>query len=244
MAALDSKTSKELEKEARVQKMFSAISSRYDMLNRVMSGRRDVAWRTFAVQQCRLESGDLAVDVCAGTGDITIELAQVVGNKGKVVGVDFCFEMMEVGCEKIAQRKLGSAIEFVQANAESMPFPDNTFAAATNGFAMRNVANIERTLREMGRVVRPGGRVVVLELAKPQIPVIRSLYEPYFYRVVPIIGSIISGNGGAYKYLPNSLTHFPPRKEILATFEKVGLKSARCYDLTLGVATVFVGIKD
>lgn len=244
MKQAEHKTDRELEKETRVRSMFAAISGRYDLLNRVMSGRRDRSWRIFAVQQCRLQQGDSAVDVCAGTGDIAIELAQAVGSKGKVVGVDFCLEMMEVGREKVARHRLGSQIEFVQANAERMPFPDDTFAAATNGFAMRNVASIERTLREMRRVVKPGGRVVVLELAKPEIPVIRSLYEPYFYHVVPVIGGIISGNRGAYKYLPKSLIHFPPRQEILDIFASVGLKSARCCDLTLGIATVFVGIKD
>ncbi|MCL5264825.1 MAG: bifunctional demethylmenaquinone methyltransferase/2-methoxy-6-polyprenyl-1,4-benzoquinol methylase UbiE [Chloroflexi bacterium] len=237
------KTPKEMEKETRVHSMFADISGKYDLLNALLSAQRDRAWRRFAVDKCLLRPGDCAVDVCAGTGDISIELARRVGTGGKVIGVDFTYEMMEIGQEKVARKGLEAQIEFVQANAEGMPFDDDTFVAATNGFAMRNVASIERALREMRRVVRPGGRVVVLELAKPQIPVIRSLYDPYFYHVVPMIGRVVGGNGGAYKYLPNSLTHFPPRREILDIFAAVGLRSAKCYDLTLGVATVFVGVK-
>lgn len=223
--------------------MFAGISQRYDLLNTLLSAGRDRGWRAFTVEQCQLHPGDMAVDVCAGTGEIAFDLGRAVGDRGRAVGVDFCAEMLEVGKEKIAGTSLSPRVEFVQANAESMPFPDDTFAAATNGFALRNVASIERTLREMRRVVRPGGRVVVLEIAKPQLPIMRSLYQPYLYRAVPFIGKLISGNSAAYTYLPNSLTHFPSRREILATFAAVGLQQARCYELTLGVATVFVGIK-
>ncbi|MBI4316880.1 MAG: ubiquinone/menaquinone biosynthesis methyltransferase [Chloroflexi bacterium] len=231
------------QKEARVRRMFAGIARRYDLLNTVLTASRDRHWRRFAADAARLRADDTALDVCTGTGEIALELARRVGPSGRVVALDFCEDMLAVARGKLGAVACEGYVELVLGNAEGLPFPDDSFVATTNGFALRNVASIERTLCEMRRVTWPGGKVVALEIAKPQMPIIRHLYRPYFYGLVPIFGRLISGDTGAYRYLPDSLTRFPSRKGILDLFTAVGLRNPRCHDLTLGIATVFVGTK-
>lgn len=232
----------EARKERYVEQLFASIAPRYDLLNSLLSINRHKQWRRFAVQQCGLWPGDAALDVCVGTGDLAIELSRAVGKRGRVVGIDFCRPMLDVGLKKTRRRRIGNVC-LMEGNAESLPVPSNSFRAATIGFALRNVANVESTLAEMARAVQPGGRVVSLELARPRWLVFRSMYSLYFYRLLPLIGWAIHGRREPYAYLPASLTTFHSRKELSRIMEKVGLADVKVFDLTGGIVSVHVGVK-
>ncbi|MBE3585762.1 MAG: demethylmenaquinone methyltransferase [Thermoanaerobacter sp.] len=228
-------------KEEYVHAIFSSIASRYDWLNTALSFNRDKYWRRFAAAQTGLQPGGCGLDVCCGTGMLTIELARLAGPGGRVIGLDFCEKMLLKGRENISKTPYSGQIQFVQGNAVDLPFPDNTFDCATIGFALRNVPDIRKTISEMARVVRPGGKVVSLELSKPSLPVFKQLYYFYFNRLVPLLGRLGVGFDGPYSYLPNSLKDFPHQEEIKELFRETGLADARYYELTGGIVAVHVG---
>lgn len=230
-------------KEEYVHAIFSAIAHRYDLLNTLLSFNRDKYWRKFAVSKCNLKQGSIGLDVACGTGMLCIEQAKVVGASGKVVGVDFCENMLRVGEKNIAATTYKKIIELKQGNAMQLPFADNTFDCATIGFTLRNVPDIRQTIAEMRRVIKPDGRVVSLELSKPSFPVFKQLYYLYFDYILPALGKIGIGKDGPYSYLPKSLKNFPHQREIRALFADVGLKEACYHELTGGIVSVHVGTK-
>lgn len=230
-------------KEKYVHGVFAAIARRYDLMNTLLSFNRDKYWRRFAVAQTGLADGGCALDVCCGTGLLAIELARVAGPAGRVVGIDFCREMLDVAANNIAAAPDGAAIELIEANAMALPFADDTFDCATTGFALRNVPDIAAVLAEMRRVVKPGGAVVSLELAKPGAPGFKQLYYLYFERILPLLGKAGSGTDGPYGWLPESLRRYPHQTEILEIFRAVGLRDAFYRELTGGIVAVHHGIK-
>lgn len=230
-------------KEQYVQAIFSSIAHKYDLMNTIMTFNLDKSWRTFCVAQAAPQPGDICLDVCCGTAMLSIELAKKVGPNGQVIGLDFCEEMLEVGRKNILATPYQKQIKLVQGNALNLPFEDNSFHCATIGFALRNVPDIEKTLREMMRVVKSGGKVVSLELAKPSLPVFKQLYYLYFDHIVPILGKLKAKQGGAYSYLPQSLKNYPHQQEIKKLFSNIGLVDAQCYELTGGIVAVHVGTK-
>lgn len=230
-------------KEEYVHSIFSAIAHRYDLLNTVLSFNRDKYWRRFAVSKCNLKSGGIGLDVACGTGMLCIEQAKAVGHSGKIIGVDYCENMLSVGQQNIASTEFKDIIQLKQGNAIALPFEDNVFDCATIGFALRNVPDIEKTISEMRRVVKPGGKVVSLELSKPSMPVFKQMYYLYFERLLPMIGKLGVGKDGPYSYLPQSLKIFPHQKEVRDLFEQVGLRDADYFELTGGIVTVHVGTK-
>lgn len=229
-------------KEQYVRDMFASIARRYDLLNSLLSFNRHRYWRRFAVGMCDLRPGDAALDVGTGTGDLAIELCRAVGANGRVIGVDFCRPMLDVGAEKISRGGLGS-IRLIEGNAERLPVPSDAFQAAATAFTLRNVANIEGALAEMTRAAAPGGRVVVLELARPRGAVFSRVFDLYLHRVLPLIGGAVNRRRGPYDYLPASVASFVSREELKEAMEKVGLADVRIYNLTAGIATVHVGTK-
>lgn len=231
------------EKEIYVRQLFSKIAHRYDLMNTLLSFNLDKYWRRIAVEKSAVRPGGLALDVCCGTGMLTLGLARAAFPHGKVIGLDFCREMLEVAKANLARSPYGGIVELVEGNATSLPFEENTFDCATIAFALRNVPDIEGTLREMKRVVRPGGRVVSLELAKPSWPVFKQLYYFYFNHLVPLLGCLGVGRKDPYSYLPRSLKDFPHQEEIRLLFTRIGLEQARCFELTGGIVAVHVGIK-
>lgn len=229
-------------KEKYVHDMFQRIARRYDLLNRVLSFRQDIRWRRITVELAKLSPGDKALDVATGTGDLAFEMARRVGPSGKVVGVDFVAEMLQIASAKAMRLEHGSHCDFQQANALQLPFDDGRFRAATIGFALRNVADIRGCLSEMRRVVEPGGRVLCLELSKPVWPVFRQVYHLYFHGLVPVIGRLAQGVDGPYRYLPESVARFPDQETLAEIMRDVGLKDVTYRNLSGGIAAVHVGI--
>lgn len=230
------------EKHDYVRTMFDAIAPRYDLLNSVLSARMHHHWRRVAVDMARLAPGDAALDVCTGTGDLAFEMARRVGMTGSVVGSDFSAPMLS-----LADKKRGGAgkeaVRFTLADTMALPFPDNTFDAVTVGFGIRNVSDIPLGLREMARVLRPGGRAVILEFSQPQNPVFAALYRWYSFTLLPFFGGLVSGRRAAYEYLPSSVAAFHTREEIAGMLKDVGLGDVQIRELALGAVVVHAGTK-
>ena len=230
------------EKSQYVCAMFDAIAPRYDLLNSALSARLHHGWRRIAADAAQLKSGGTALDVCTGTGDLALELAQRAGPNGCIIGSDFSAPMLRLGEKKRQQRTI-ETMRFLLADTLSLPFDVNTFDAVTVAFGIRNVADVEAGIREMARVARPGGRIVILEFNAPRNPLFAALYRAYSFTVLPWIGGIISGRRAAYSYLPSSIAAFFTRQEISAMMERAGLTGVTFTDLTLGTVVVHCGVK-
>ena len=205
-----------------VRAMFDRIAPRYDLMNRLMTGGRDRAWRRAAAAAADLAAGDRALDCCCGTGDLAFDLHDRTAG-GEVIGVDFSLPMLELARDKARAR--GADVRFEVADATDLPFPDAGFDAATVAFGVRNVGDLDRALGEMARVVRPGGRVVVLEITTPRRLV--AFYRLWFEQIVPRLGAVVGRDLAAYSYLPASARRFPPPGELARRMADAGLAEVR-----------------
>jgi len=223
--------------EPQVRAMFDRIARVYDRMNSVMTAGMHHRWRARAAALAQLQPGARALDVACGTGDLAIELAGRVGPGGEVVACDFSEQMLELARAKAAG---APTIRIEWANALELPYGDDEFAAATVGFGVRNFSDLERGLSELVRVVRPGGRVVILEMTTPTRPPLSTFFRVWFDRVVPLLGRV-AGDGDAFTYLPRSVRRFPGPRELAATMERCGLRNIR-YVLTAGgIIAIHVG---
>ena len=220
--------------EDQVRAMFDRIARVYDLMNSVMTAGLHHRWRERAADMARLARGDRALDVATGTGDLAVELSRRVGPEGEVVGSDFSERMLELA------RAKAPGIEFETANALDLPYPDGSFDAATVGFGARNFSDLGRGLAEMARVVRPGGRVVVLELTTPQRPPLSWFFRIWFDRVVPVLGRA-AGDSDAYTYLPSSVRRFPDARGLGAALAAVGLVDVRWLITAGGIIAIHSG---
>jgi demethylmenaquinone methyltransferase / 2-methoxy-6-polyprenyl-1,4-benzoquinol methylase len=222
--------------EPQVRAMFDRIAGLYDRMNSVMTAGLHHQWRRRAADLAELAPGGRALDVATGTGDLAIELANRVGPEGEVVGVDFSERMLELARAKAA----GPRVRFESGNALALDYPDGAFDAAAVGFGARNFSDLERGLSEMARVVRPGGRVVVLEITTPQRPPLSTFFELWFDHAIPALGRIVDSQ--AYSYLPSSVRRFPGPEELAAAMWRCGLVRIR-YVLTAGgIIALHVGV--
>jgi demethylmenaquinone methyltransferase/2-methoxy-6-polyprenyl-1,4-benzoquinol methylase len=216
------------EKGRGIREMFDRIAPRYDLLNRVLSLGIDRRWRRFAVRQLDIPKGGMVLDIATGTGDVALEIARQTDPSIKIVGSDFTQGMLVLGQEKIA----------------TSPYhPDETFDGITIAFGIRNVVDRQQGLREMARVLKPGGRAVILEFATPLNGFFRAIYYFYFLRVLPWLGGLISQRS-AYQYLPDSVLEFPDRGTFKEMMEEAGFSDVRIHDLTGGIAAVHVGTRE
>jgi demethylmenaquinone methyltransferase/2-methoxy-6-polyprenyl-1,4-benzoquinol methylase len=226
--------------ETQVRAMFDRIAGLYDRMNTVMTAGLHHDWRRRAADLAALGPGDRALDVATGTGDLALELSGRVTPGGEVVASDFSERMLEIARAKASSRP-GMLVRFETANALALPYADDEFDAATVGFGARNFSDLERGLREMTRVVRPGGRVVVLEMTTPQRPPLSTFFRLWFDRVVPVLGRL-AGDPEAYDYLPSSVRRFPGPSELAAVMSRSGLSDIR-YVLTAGgIIALHVGV--
>jgi demethylmenaquinone methyltransferase/2-methoxy-6-polyprenyl-1,4-benzoquinol methylase len=229
-------------KEQFVHSVFESIAAKYDFMNNLLSFRRHKAWRRFAMRKMNVQPGQTAIDVCCGTCDWAISMARASRN-GRIAGLDFSQNMLDVGSYKLQRLGLDGQVELIRGNAMSLPFEDNQFDYATIGFALRNVPDIVQVLKEMKRVVKPGGLVVSLELSKPTWQPFKSVYYFYFRKVLPLLGKLVVKRYEQYKWLPESLVNFPDHKQLARIFEEVGLTNVQAYPLTGGIAALHVGTK-
>ena len=227
---------------ARIASMFDAIAKRYDLLNHVLSVGLDVVWRARAVREARLAEDARVLDLCTGTADFAIA-ALNAAPKARIVGVDFAGAMLRVGLDKLRGRKLDGQITLIRGDATSIPVRSGWADAATIGFGIRNVAQPEAALAELARVIKPGGRLVILEFGEPIIPGIRGMYNWYFRFVLPQLGRLVSKHQSAYSYLPASVGTFPPPAAFAATISSHGFRDVRAVPLTLGVVYLYVATR-
>lgn len=226
-----------------VTRMFARISRRYDLLNSVMTAGRHYAWRRLAaVMAVRGLSGP-ALDVATGTGDFAFDLARQPGVSG-VVGLDYTREMVDIAVRKARQQRLSHRVDFVVGDAHALPFPDGQFICATVGFGVRNFIDVPRALREMARVLRPGGRLAILEIVRTERRgLVGRLFPLYFRHVTPWLGALLAGDREAYTYLPESVHGFFTARELAALMEQAGLCKVRVRPLALGTVAIHVGEK-
>lgn len=229
-------------KEQFVHQVFESIAPKYDRMNTLLSFRRHKAWRRFAMQRMNVQPGDDAIDVCCGTADWAISLAQASGD-GRIIGLDFSDQMLAHGKDKVKSAGLKDRVTLVKGNAMQLPYPDNSFDHATIGFGLRNVPDINQVITEMSRVVRPGGQVVSLELSKPTWPPFRTVYYFYFQKILPLLGKLFANRYEQYRWLPESLVSFPDYRELADVFRQCGLTEVKAYPLTGGIAALHIGVK-
>ena len=223
--------------------MFARIARRYDLLNNVMTGGMHHRWRKMAAKLATEGADGTALDVATGTGDFAFALVKRPGVHS-AVGVDFVAEMVALSQLKAQRRHASENVRFAQADALSLPFPDDTFACATSGFSMRNVADVSKAVQEMARVVRPGGRVVILEISPfERNGIFPWLFRFYFHRIVPLVGGILSGDREAYTYLPRSVDVFLPAQDLVKLMEKAGLENVSFRKVGMGSVAIHVGEK-
>ena len=235
------------DKATYVKETFNSIADRYDLMNTIMTLGMDKSWRKLAVQQVRAKPGSNILDVCCGTGQLSLELAKAVGPTGKVTGLDFSEKMLDIALKHLNDqltfhRNLGG-VQLIQGDAMALPFEDNSFDGVTVGWGLRNLPNLAKGIQEMGRVVKPGGVIVSLDMAKPYLPVFKQLYWSYFEKLVPLMGRIWAKKRSAYNYLHDSAKEFPSQQEVTEIFADCGLVDTNYRNLVGGVVALVKGVK-
>ena len=229
-------------KEQRVHKVFEKISDNYDKMNSVISFQQHIKWRKDTMKRMNVKPGSKALDVCCGTGDWTIALAEAVGPSGEVNGLDFSQNMLNVGIEKVKNLGL-KQVELIHGNAMELPFPDNSFDYVTIGFGLRNVPDYLQVLKEMHRVVKPGGIAVCLETSQPTLPGYKQVFYFYFKFIMPMFGKLFAKSYQEYSWLQESARDFPGMKELARMFETAGFKEVFYKPYSGGAAAVHIGYK-
>lgn len=229
--------------EHTVAQLFDHIAPQYDRMNSVISLGTHRLWRRQVMDQMTVRPGDFALDLCCGTGDWTLALAQAVGPAGEVVGLDLSHEMLAVAQQKVRTAHLQSQITLKQGDAMHLPYPDNTFNVVTIGFGLRNVPDAQQVLFEMTRVVKPGGQVVCLETSQPTNPVVHAGWQLYFGHVVPLMGRVVAHHYRAYDYLQRTTHQFVSAEQLAVMFTAAGLHHVHYRRFNLGAAAVHFGTK-
>lgn len=229
-------------KKEKIKSLFDNIAPDYDKLNHILSLNIDKGWRRKAVKEIADSAKPLTVlDVACGTGDFTIEIARKAAEGSSIIGIDLSEGMMKVGREKLKAAGIDATLEY--GDCEALTYPGSSFDRVSVGFGVRNFEHLEIGLKEMYRVLKPGGKLVILELSVPSNPVIRWCYKLYFLKILPAIGGWVSGNRGAYKYLPASVLHFPTPDKFIPMLKEAGFGDVRHKAFTLGICRMYVGIK-
>ncbi|HXG08614.1 MAG TPA: bifunctional demethylmenaquinone methyltransferase/2-methoxy-6-polyprenyl-1,4-benzoquinol methylase UbiE [Gemmataceae bacterium] len=231
-------------REARIRRMFGAIAPRYDLLNHLLSLNIDRYWRWRTTRLVSPADDGPVLDLCTGTGDLALAYDRAAGGRVPIIGADFCHEMLTLAVRKTRRRGAAERVRYLEADAQRLPFADDSFQITAVAFGLRNVTDTDRGLAEMVRVTRPGGRVAILEFSRPRHWLFGRLYRFYFRRLLPLVGQAISrSKDGAYRYLPASVNEFPDGEALAERLRRHGLTDVRWHPLTFGIATLYVGWK-
>ncbi len=229
------------EKVHRVTEVFDSVASRYDLMNDVMSLGIHRLWKRFAIQLSGIQAGNTVLDLAGGTGDLAAKFSKIVGSQGQVILADINASMLKVGRERLLNE--GILVDFAQVNAESLPFADNSFDLITMAFGLRNVTDKDAALASMLRVLKPGGRVLILEFSELKITPLKPLYDMYSFKVLPFLGQLIAKDDDSYRYLAESIRMHPNQETLLKMMETAGLEHCDYHNLSGGIVAVHRGYK-
>ncbi|MCH8550425.1 MAG: bifunctional demethylmenaquinone methyltransferase/2-methoxy-6-polyprenyl-1,4-benzoquinol methylase UbiE [Natronospirillum sp.] len=229
------------EKARRVADVFHSVAARYDLMNDLMSFGVHRAWKLFTSELSGVRQGSKVLDIAGGTGDLAARFARRVGPEGEVVLADINSSMLQVGRDRLVDRGLGHRVHFVQANAECLPFPDEHFDVVTIAFGLRNVTDKDKALASMHRVLKPGGRLLVLEFSKPQTDWLTRAYDFYSFRALPLMGRLVANDADSYRYLAESIRMHPDQDTLRDMMLAAGFSRARYHNLTGGIVALHVG---
>ncbi|WP_426414958.1 bifunctional demethylmenaquinone methyltransferase/2-methoxy-6-polyprenyl-1,4-benzoquinol methylase UbiE [Aestuariirhabdus sp. LZHN29] len=231
------------EKEHRVAEVFHSVAQKYDIMNDFLSGGVHRLWKRFTIEVSGVRAGNSVLDIAGGTGDLTIKFSRLVGEHGKVVLADINESMLRVGRDRLMDRGIAGNVEYVQANAECLPFPDNSFDVVTIAFGLRNVTDKDAALRSMLRVLKPGGRLLVLEFSKTSHPVLSKIYDTYSFNLLPVIGKVVADDAESYRYLAESIRMHPDQKTLEEMMRSAGFERTSFHNMTGGIVALHRGIK-
>lgn len=237
---------KDVETEAKaglVAEVFHSVASRYDLMNDLMSGGVHRLWKRFTIELSAVRKGHSVLDIAGGTGDLAAQFADIVGSEGRVVLADINESMLQVGRDKLLDTGHISNIEFVQADAQYLPFPEESFDCITIAFGLRNVTDKDLALRSMLRVLKPGGRLLVLEFSKPTNSILSKVYDAYSFNVIPRIGKLVTDDSESYQYLAESIRMHPDQETLKDMMEEAGFCQCEYHNMTGGVVALHKGIK-
>jgi len=237
------KTVDSKDKVKMVAGVFHSVAAKYDIMNDLMSGGVHRLWKRFTIELSGVRPGNKVLDIAGGTGDLAAKFSRLVGSDGKVVLADINDSMLTVGREKLTNKGIVGNIEYVQANAECLPFPDNYFDCITIAFGLRNVTDKDAALRSMNRVLKPGGRLLVLEFSKPVNPVVAKLYDRYSFDILPKMGQLVASDEDSYRYLAESIRMHPDQETLKSMMSDAGFVDVRYHNMTAGVVAVHRGVK-
>ena len=234
---------KTAEKAGRVREVFDSVAAQYDLMNDLMSGGLHRLWKRFTIELSAVRSGQTVLDIAGGTGDLAAKFSKLVGADGKVILADINAAMLSVGRDRLIDKGALSNIDVVQADAQFLPFEDNSIDCITIAFGLRNVTDKAKALRSMLRVLKPGGRVLVLEFSKPTSPLLSKVYDAYSFSALPAMGKLITDDADSYRYLAESIRKHPDQESLLEMVEDAGFIDCRYHNMTGGIVAVHRGIK-
>lgn len=232
-----------VEKQQKVAGVFHSVAAKYDMMNDLMSGGIHRLWKRFTIEVSGVRSGNKVLDIAGGTGDLAAKFSRLVGREGLVILADINSSMLQVGRDRLTDRGIAGNVTFCQANAECLPFPDNSFDCITIAFGLRNVTHKDSALQSMLRVLKPGGRLLVLEFSKPQHGLLEKLYDQYSFKVLPFMGKLVANDADSYRYLAESIRMHPDQKTLLSMMEHCGFVNCTYHNMTGGIVALHRGEK-
>lgn len=231
------------DKAKRVAGVFHSVAAKYDVMNDLMSAGIHRVWKRFTIELSGVRQGNVVLDIAGGTGDLTAKFSSLVGSDGRVVLADINDSMLNVGRDKLTDKGIAGNVFYTQADAQYLPFPDNSFDCITIAFGLRNVTDKDMALRSMLRVLKPGGRLLVLEFSKPSNPLLEKAYDAYSFSLLPIIGKVVTNDSDSYRYLAESIRMHPDQDTLKNMMSEAGFDHCKYYNMTGGVVAVHKGIK-
>ena len=231
------------EKANKVAGVFHSVADKYDVMNDLMSAGIHRLWKRYTIEKSGAKRGDTILDLAGGTGDLAAKFSRIVGSEGKVVLSDINGSMLENGRTRLTDMGIAGNIEYVQANAECLPFPDNHFNIITIAFGLRNVTDKDKALRSMLRTLKPGGKLMVLEFSKPVVPGLNTVYDQYSFKLLPLIGKLVANDADSYRYLAESIRMHPDQETLKGMMDEAGFEQTTYHNMTGGIVALHIGYK-